>query len=61
MCSMTRSVGVHPRWLFDGRDVPALQTRLPGPNAETLLDRDSRFVLLNRAFTEFVVTLPRRG
>jgi 4-aminobutyrate aminotransferase len=35
---------LQPHWAFDDRDVPCLQTSLPGPNAQELLTRDARYV-----------------
>jgi 4-aminobutyrate aminotransferase len=40
---MTRPALATPRWLFDDQEVPRLRTPLPGPRAQELLERDSRF------------------
>ncbi len=60
---MTRSLSVAPpgakQWLFDGHDVPFLQTELPGPNARVLLDRDARFV--SPSYTRVYPLVVERG
>lgn len=31
-------------WQFEGRQVPLIQTALPGPEARDLLDRDQQYM-----------------
>ena len=31
-------------WQFEGRQIPLIQTALPGPKARALLDRDDKYI-----------------
>jgi 4-aminobutyrate aminotransferase len=56
---MPQPASVSPRWLFDGREVPDLRTRLPGPRAQEMLDRDSQFV--SPSYTRIYPLVCERG
>jgi 4-aminobutyrate aminotransferase len=50
---------LNPRWLFDGRDVPSLRTRLPGPRAQALLAVDEKYV--SPSYTRIYPLVVARG
>jgi 4-aminobutyrate aminotransferase len=56
---MTHALSIHPRWLFDNQDVPALRTPLPGPRAQELLARDAKHV--SPSYTRVYPLVVERG
>src|SRR6266404_2853754 len=46
-------------WLFDNQTVPDIQTKLPGPKAQALLDRDARYV--SPSYTRIYPLVVERG
>src|SRR5580693_194952 len=50
---------VPPMWLFNNRTVPDVQTELPGPKAQELLERDARFV--SPSYTRVYPLVVERG
>jgi 4-aminobutyrate aminotransferase len=56
---MLSTATVHPRWLFDGVEVPHLVTPLPGPRAAEWLARDARFV--SPSYTRVYPLVVERG
>src|ERR1700736_1539533 len=46
-------------WLFDDREVPHIQTELPGPKAQALLERDARYV--SPSYTRVYPLVVERG
>src|SRR5436853_6366671 len=46
-------------WLFDNQTVPDLRTKLPGPKAQALLERDERYV--SPSYTRVYPLVVERG
>src|SRR5205823_9457836 len=46
-------------WQFDNRTVPHLKTRLPGPNAQALLERDEQY--MSPSYTRIYPLVVERG
>src|SRR5437868_7076214 len=46
-------------WLFDNQTVPDIRTKLPGPKAQALLDRDAQFV--SPSYTRVYPLVVERG
>lgn len=46
-------------WLFDDRTVPYIRSRLPGPKAQALLDRDQRY--MSPSYTRIYPLVVERG
>src|SRR5438105_6829780 len=46
-------------WQFDNCTVPTIKTRLPGPRAQSLLERDQRFV--SPSYTRIYPLVVERG